>query len=250
MDAEELPGLAALQRLTSIEMSGDYGPRFFDPQLVQLPGLQRLVLAQDRPFYNIAYLCPPRPLRLPANMGLLRSSLLHLDISWQKLASFPLALTQLVALMCLHASMNEFAELPAGITAPSRLIELKLGRLESDDDPLQLVETRSLDVRALGDLSGFPASRELAFEFCKVMRSISMPGAVRHSSLTTICFCNAHPAPECELTVAMTSQALRRLGRGRVVSTILESLGKRLKNVQAPCQKYMRVLRATEARAF
>ena len=51
MDAEELPGLTALQRLTRIEMSGDFGPRFFDSQLVQLPGLQRLVLAQDIQFF-------------------------------------------------------------------------------------------------------------------------------------------------------------------------------------------------------
>ena len=43
-----LPGVAALQCLTRIELiSGDHRPRFFDPRLVQVPGLKRLVLSCD-----------------------------------------------------------------------------------------------------------------------------------------------------------------------------------------------------------
>ena len=183
-------------------------------------------------------------------MGQLRLSLLHLDISGLRLARFPPALMQLVALEGLNVCQNEFANLPAGITALSRLIELKLGRVTSDEDPLQLVETRALDVRALGNLSGFPVLRELAFDFCEVILSDSMPDTVRHSSITTICFCNAHPAPECVLTVLQMSQALRGLGRGRVVSTMWEFLLDKLENVQAPGQKFMNTLRAMEACGF
>ena len=135
-DAEELPGVAALRRLTRVEITGDEGPRFFDPQLVQLPGLQHLALSCDIDLDDDVWTsAPARPLRLPANMGLLSLSLLHLDISWLKLPHFPLALTQLVALEGLDAGENEFVELPAGITALSRLTELKLGRVLCPDDP-------------------------------------------------------------------------------------------------------------------
>ena len=62
-------------------------------------------------------------------MGSLSATLLHLDISGHMGTRFPLALTQLVALEHLSARGNEFAELPAGITALSRLTELMLGRV-------------------------------------------------------------------------------------------------------------------------
>ena len=45
-DAEVLPGVSALQCLTGIEFSHGLGPLTLDPQLAQLPGLQRLVLSQ------------------------------------------------------------------------------------------------------------------------------------------------------------------------------------------------------------
>ena len=243
VDAEELPGLTALQRLTRMEMSGGQGPRFFDPQLVQLPGLQRLVLAQDRMDDDVASDAPGL-LSLPADMGLLSLSLMHLDISGLRLPQFPLALTQLVALEGLHVGENGFAELPAGITALSRLKELKLGRITSNEDRLQRHESYPLDVRALGDLSGFPALRELTFDFCEVTLSNNMLGAVQHSSLTTICFCNAHPAPESALMVLQLSQALKGLGRGRVVSRMWEHLRIAAEDVQAPCQKFMTALQA------
>ena len=159
--AEELPGVAALQRLTRIEISGDQGPRFFDPRLVQLPGLKRLVLSCDIDDDEMD--APARPVRLPDDMGLLSSSLLHLDFSGLRLAQFPLSLMQLRALECLDACENEFAELPAGITALSRLKVLKLGRVYGCDNRLQLNEKCPLNAVALGDLSGFPALCKMSF---------------------------------------------------------------------------------------
>ena len=138
---------------------------------------------------------PPWLLRLPADMGLLSSSLLYLDLSGLELTRFPLAVTQLVAIRFLDVRKNKFSELPAGLTALSRLTELRLGRVMSDRDPLQLQVKRPLDVRALGDLTGFPALRELTLDFCEVMLSPSLLGAVRHASLANLCFCSAHPAP-------------------------------------------------------
>lgn len=73
-----------------------------------------------------------------------RAPLLHLHFSMLGLARFPLALTQLVALQSLHATENHCAELPAGITALSRLTELRLGRFMDHDDPLQLQRKRPL----------------------------------------------------------------------------------------------------------
>ena len=94
-DADKLPGIIALQRLTRVEISGGEGPRFFDPQLVQLSRLQRLVLSCniDDDDEDVASSAPARPLRLPADMGLLSSSLLHLDISSIRLPHFQLAVT-------------------------------------------------------------------------------------------------------------------------------------------------------------
>ena len=92
-----------------------------------------------------------------------------LDFRGLELTQFPHALTQLTALECLVASKNDFAEVPAAITALSGLTVLRLGRLVPPGDLLQLHETRPLDARALGDLSGFPALRELSFECCEVM---------------------------------------------------------------------------------
>ena len=132
----------------------------------------------------------------------------------------PLALTQLVALECLHASENDFAELPAGVTALSRLTELTLGRPMSYQDPLQLYEKHPLDVRALGDLSGFPALCRLSFHDCEVMLCETLLGAVRHAGLTKIVFGTAHPAPECVLMVLQLGQALRGSTPGSVLRTV------------------------------
>ena len=214
--AQMLPGVIALQRLTCMEITGSEGPRFFDPQLVQLPGLQRLVLSCDIDYDtddDVGNSAPARLLRLPADMGLLSLSLMHLDFSGLRLAQFPLALTQLVALEGLDAGENEFVELPAGIVALSRLKELKLGRIDSPENPLQQDEERSLNAIALGDLSSFPALCKLSFSFCEVKLCMSvLGGAARHKSLVSIYFNHAHPAPECAPMVLQLSQDLRRRG--------------------------------------
>ena len=152
-------------------------------------------------------------LRLPADMGLLSSSLLHLDFSGLRLAQFPLTLTQLRALECLDACDNEFAELPAGITALSRLKELKLGRVHRCDNRFQLKKKCPLNAVALGDLSGFPALCKLRFSFCEVKLCMSLlGGAVRHEALRAYTFHFAHPAPESVPMVLQLSQDLRRSG--------------------------------------
>ena len=151
-------------------------------------------------------------------MSFLEWTLLHLDFSGRRLTCFPLAVTQLKVLECLNAERNDFAELPVAITALSRLRELRLGRVLSLDDPMQLREERALDVRALGDLSGFPALCELAFGFCEVTMCQSMLGAAQHTSLASLSFWLAYPAPECALMVLNLRQALRGLRRGSVLS--------------------------------
>ena len=126
-------------------------------------------------------------------MGSLSCSLLHLDFRGHGLPQFPLGLTQLVALKCLKASENEFAELPAAITALSRLTELWLGttmapmRARAHQALEQPHGKCYLDARALGDLSGFPALCELTFDHCEVVLCESMQGAVRHASLASLC---------------------------------------------------------------
>ena len=194
----------------------------FDPQLVQLPQLQRLVYSEVSPCRALYEGASPGLFRLPADMGAMRASLRHLHIGMLGLPRFPLSLTQLVALESLDATENHFAELPSGITALSRLTELRLGRVLDDDDPpivndpLRL-HGQPLDVCALGDLSGFPELRKLTFEFCRVMLSPSLLGAVRHASLAVLCFETAHPAPKCAPVVLQLSRELRRLRRGSVV---------------------------------
>ena len=213
-DAHVLPGISALQSLTSIEFSEGQRPRFFYPQLVQLPRLQRMVLEAGVVGRRGARLSPPK---LPADMGALKSMLVHLDFCGQSLTQFPLALTQLVALECLKATGNDFADLPAGMTALSRLTELKLGRVSPDNDVLQLHSKRSLDVRALGDLSGFPALCKVYFDSCEVMLCDTVMGAARHTSLARLSFHLAHPAPECLPAVLQLCQALKRLRRRSVL---------------------------------
>lgn len=133
----------------------------------------------------------------PLSAWLSRSTIsAYLDISGQHFTQFPLALMQLVALECLKVEGNEFAELPAAITALLRLTELTLGRNINQMDFLQLPVMRPLDVRALGDLSSFPALCKLTFEYCEVRMCESMLGAVRHASLASLAFQFAHPAPE------------------------------------------------------
>ena len=222
-----LPGVTALQCLTSVVSFGDYETRscFFDPQLVWLPRLARLVMSRDMPCEDLLDVAGPGLFTLPADMGMLTLSLVDLDISGLGLAHFPVRLTQLRALESLDAGANGFAVLPAGVTALSRLTELTLGRLESAHDPLQQDEARPLDVRALGDLSGFPALRKLSFCSCEVVLCMSLPGfAVQHASLESICFCGAHPAPKCALMVLQLSQELRQLGRGSVLRFLSNDL--------------------------
>ena len=242
--AEVLPGATALQCLAHFEFTGSRGPRFFDPGLVRLP-LQRIVMTH-RHECGEHLRDPPRLLRLPADMGVLRSSLLHLNISGLRLPRFPPAVTQLAALECLDVSWNLFAKLPAGITALSRLTELRLGRVMCSLDPLQLEETRPLDVRALGDLSGFPALRELTLDFCEAKLCPSLLGAVRHTSLASLCFRSAHPAPECLLVVLQLSQELRHLGRGGVVrvKNIAGTPALQFAQGWAPCMKFVAALEA------
>ena len=247
-DAAVLPGVSALQCLTAIEFAGGLGPLTVDP-LAQLPGLQRLVLSQE---LAPELLGPLGPLRLPADMGSLSSTLLYLDISGHMGIRFPQALTQLVALEHLNAKENDFAEVPAGITALSRLTELMLGRIcLFDGDPLQLHAKRPLDVRALGDLSRFPALRGLTFEFCEVLLCCSVLGSARHSSLTSLCFYVSHPAPECALVVLQLSRELWRMKRGSVLKAVSwEPVGylfaRALRDAQgrAPFQKFTADLEA------
>ena len=208
---EVLLSLNALHSLTHIEFSVCQGPPFV-AGLVQLPRLKRMVFQTRQPCdSDTKYGDCSELSRLPADMDPLDSALLHLEYSGHRLAEFPLGLTQLVALECLRASENGFEELPAAITALSRLTELSLGRITAWKDPLQLHEKRPLDVRALGDLSGFPALCELSFDTCEVRFCESVLGAVRHASLASLCFSVAHPAPECVPVVLQLSQALRRL---------------------------------------
>ena len=206
---EEMMGVTALQHLTSMTFGQGQGPRAFYQQLVRLPRLQRLIFDSCGGFLA----CPWRS-RLPADLGSLSSTLLHLCCCRAMLTQLPLAIMQLAALEHLDAKENSIAELPAEITALSRLTELVLGRRYSRD---LLHMLPPLDVRALGDLSAFPALGRLAFHCCEVVLCESMLGAVRHASLTSIAFYASHPAPECALTVLQLSQALRRLRRGSVL---------------------------------
>ena len=71
---------------------------------------------------------------------------------------------------------------------------------------------------ALGDLSGFPALCKLTFSFYEVQLCMSLHGGVvRHTSLASIVFDFAHPAPECVPMVLQLSQDLRRLRRGSMI---------------------------------
>ena len=172
-----------------------------------------------------------------------------MDVSGHELTQFPLALTQLAALECLRADRNELLELPAAITALSRLTELTLGRLAPHEDPLQLRETRCLDVRALGDLSSFPALRVLAFASCEVTVCCSISTAFHHASLASMSFRLAHPAPGCALTVLLLSNGLRGMGRGSVLTFVNKDkwpVEGKLREAQgrAPFQKFVTALEA------
>lgn len=103
LDAGGLPGVTALQSLTRLVFSHGHTPPYFDRQLVQLPCLQHMEYAP------CVWVCDNAPVgltRLPADMGSLSLSLVHLDIRGRGLTQFPLALTQLVALKCLYASRS------------------------------------------------------------------------------------------------------------------------------------------------
>ena len=137
-DAEVLSGVTALQNLTSIKFLYGQGPRFFDQQFVQLHRLQRIIFESC----GVCLACPWLS-RLPADMGSLTSTLLHLCFCGATLTQLPLALTQLATLEHLDASENSIAELSAAITALSRLTELVPGRrcsknLLHDKRPMRL----------------------------------------------------------------------------------------------------------------
>ena len=213
--AAGLPGFSAIQRLTRICFSGGQGALVF-AQLVHLPVLQ-----------HIEYSWPRhgglQVSRLPSDVGALSSTLRVLHICDNGLTQFPLVLTQLRALVCLTAKCNHIAELPAAFTALSRLTSLLLGRYPIGD-LLPFRETPPLDVRALGDLSGFPALRELSFADCEVVLCGSVLGAVRHASLTSLSFKDAYPAPMCEGAVLQLGQALAQVNRGGVLKVTAELL--------------------------
>ena len=160
--AAVLPGLTALQSLTNVKFSGRQGLLYFS-QLIQLPQVQRLVLATSKRCRRGAHLWLPNQ---PANS---LSSVVHLDISGHELTQFPLALTRLAALKYLNACANAFAELPTAITALSRLTGLNLEQVLSRGKARQLHELHPLNVRALGDLSAFPALCLLRLGYCKVL---------------------------------------------------------------------------------
>ena len=240
-DAEVLPSHTALQSLVRIDFSSECQGHPFFVELVALPRLEHMGLATSEPNEG-----PARsPLaRLPVNT----ESLSHVNCSGHGLAHFSLVLTQLVALECLEASENEFAELPAGITALSRLTRLSLGRMSSWDDPLQLREKRPLDVRVLRDLSAFPALHTLLFSSCEVSMCESLLGAAQHPSIAALCFSCSHPTPECAPVVLQLGQALERLRRRSVlqVDAWQSSNWKELRDAQgqAPIQKFMAALEA------
>ena len=242
-DADALPSHTALQSLTHIDFSTTCQGHPFFSELLELPRLRYMGLATCEPYKGAARL---EVARLSANT----ETLLHVDCSGHGFSRFPLALTQLVALECLQASGNEFVELPAGITALSRLTRLSLGRNISWRDPLQLCRKLPLDVRALGDLSGFPVLRELLFDSCEVLMCGAMLGAARHPSLARLYFSRSHPAPECTPVVLHLGQALKRLRRRSVLELkIWESCNiteKALRNAlgRAPVQKFMAAMEA------
>ena len=219
----------------------------FLAQVVHLPRLQHIVQrVRNQPFQCGDRLQLPG---LPTDMGPLCSSLLHLDVSGHALTHFPLALTQLAALQCLRADRNEFVQLPTAITALSRLTELTLGRITPYEDRLQLHVRRPLDVRALGDLSGFPPLRVLTFGCCEVFVCQSILNAVQRTSLPSISFQLAHPAPVCALTVLLLANWLGGQGRISVLRFVWEADSGVQRAVQeaqgrAPFQKFVTALEA------
>ena len=114
-DAGGLAGVANLQSLTHIVFKFGRGPPFV-AQLLQSACLQCAVFNMRDPYPGSSTLGLAR---LPSDMALQCMALLRLSFCGHGYTQFPLALTQLVALQCLHASKNEFTELPAGITALS-----------------------------------------------------------------------------------------------------------------------------------
>ena len=92
--------------------------------------------------------------------------------------------------------------------------------------------------------------RELTFDFCEVVLCTSIMGAAGHASLASLCFCIAHPAPECAPVVLRLSVELLRVGRGSMLKAVTERpyvgggpfgvLVNALQGAQgvAPCQKF------------
>ena len=215
-DAEVLARVPVLPSLTSIEFCDGSGPPFV-AQLAQLPRLQRMVFETAEPswaggtFAHCPYAYVGLP-RLPADMGSQGALLRHLCVTGHRLTHFPPILTQLVALEHLDASGQCFAEVPAAITALSRLTELVLGGVRYFPP-----STPPLDARALGDLSGFPRLRILSLRDCTVTLCALVLGVARHASLIRLEFRRACPAPGCAPMVLQLSQVLERLRRCSVL---------------------------------
>ena len=201
-----------MSSLTSLAMSC-YGLRSLSGcGLERLPRLQHLVCTS----LGLACTGPV----WPADMGALKSTLLSLDMSHMRLASFPLAVTQLTALHCLKASWSHFPVVTAGITALNRLVTLELGREDKSDlvpRNEHLVSREPLDANALGDLSSFGHLRTLSFQHCEVKLSGTFSNAAGHVTLANLVFDQAYPAQECMVAVLQYRQELQRRGRGRVL---------------------------------
>ena len=83
----------------------------------------------------------------------------------------------------------------------------------------------------------------------------SVLDAAYHPSLNILCFCFAHPAPECVPAVLLLSQKLWRLGWGSDLRAVCidkqNDLHDELRDAQgrAPCQKFMADLEACRLEA-
>ena len=72
-------------------------------------------------------------------------------------------------------------------------------------------------MRALSDLSAFPALSKLYVHDCEVTLPASMLGVTQHASLTKLKIDSASLTRESALMLGQLSQALERLGRGSVL---------------------------------
>ena len=101
-----------------------------------------------------------------------------------------------------------------------RLLEPRLKRVTSIGDAAQLHEQRPVDVRVLGDLSGFPILCNLSYGMCGVKLCEAARDAVRHASFTLRFFSVVHFQAVCMLAVLQLSQALWRLRSGSMLRAL------------------------------